>query len=138
MLHALLHLFSTQPQALAEHAQAYADLFGDEFGQAKQALRRRFVLHAVLMCSVTLGVGLGGVALLLWAVTPPAQIHAAWLLLCVPLPALVLALYCWRAAAASRSSDAAMFVNLRQQLASDRAMLVGAQVSAVAAAGGAQ
>jgi uncharacterized membrane protein YqjE len=133
MLHALLHLFSTQPQALAEHAQAYADLFGDEFGQAKQALRRRLVLHAVVMCSVALGVGLAGVALLLWAVTPAAQIHSAWLLLCVPLLPLALALYCWRAAAASRSSDGAFFANLRHQLATDRAMLVGATAAAGAA-----
>ncbi len=135
MLQALFHLFSTQPTALAEHAQAYADLFGEEFGQAKQALRRRFVLHAVVMCSVALGVGLGGVALLLWAVTPPAQIHAPWLMLCVPLPPLLLALCCWRAAGARRSGDSMLFANLRQQLVTDRALLVGTTASAAAAGG---
>jgi len=123
MLHALFHLFTTQPTALAEHAQAYADLFGAEFEEAKHALRRRFVLHAVVMCSVALGVGLGGVALLLWAVTPPAQIHALWLMVCVPLPPLLLALVCMRAASASGSRDGALFVQLRQQWAADRALL---------------
>jgi uncharacterized membrane protein YqjE len=126
MLHALIHLFSTQPTALAEHAQAYADLFGEEFGQAKQALRRRFVLHAVAMCSLALAVGLGGVALLLWAVTPAAQIHAPWVLLFVPLPPLALALWSLRRAASRRCSDSALFANFRQQLQADRALLSSA------------
>lgn len=125
MLHALLHLFSSQPTALAEHAQAYADLVGEEFVQAKQVLRRRFVLHAVTMCGLTVGVGLAGVAMLLWAVTPPAQIHAPWLLFCVPLPPLMLALWCVYAAQSRRGSDSALFATLRQQLASDRALLLG-------------
>jgi uncharacterized membrane protein YqjE len=126
MLRALLYLLAEQPAVLAEHAQAYADLVGEELAQAKRALRRRFVLHAVVMCSVALGVGLGGVALLLWAVTPPAQIHAPWLMVCVPLPPLLLALGCLRAAASTRGSDVALFGNLRQQMAADRAALVSA------------
>lgn len=126
MLHALFHLFSTQPTALAEHAQAYADLFGEELGQASQALRRRFVLQAVALCSLALGLGLAGVALLLWAVTPAGQIHAPWVLFCVPLPPLALALWSVRTAASRRCSDGALFANFRQQLQADRALWVGA------------
>lgn len=130
MLHALFHLFSKQQPALTEHALAYADLLDEEFGQAKQTLRRRFVLHALALCGLTVGVGLTGVALLLWAVTPAAQIHAPWALLCVPLAPLILALCCWRAASSRRASDGALFANLRQQLAADRALLLTAGAAA--------
>lgn len=130
MLHALFYLFSKQPTALAEHAQGYADLIGEDLAQAKQALRRRFVLHAAALCGLTVGVGLIGVALLLWAVTPAAQIHAPWALFCVPLPPLLLALWCARAASSRRGSDSALFANLRQQLVVDRAILTAAGVAA--------
>ncbi|WP_310386194.1 hypothetical protein [Roseateles sp.] len=123
MLQALIHLFTTQPAALTQHVQAYADLFGDEFGLAKQALRKRLVLWAAAICGLSLSMGLAGVALLLWAVTPPEQVHSIWILLGVPLLPLVAALACLWAASAKLSSDGAMFANFRQQLAVDRALM---------------
>ena len=112
----------------------YEDLFGEELGQVKRALQRRLVLHAVVMCSVVLGLGLGGVALLLWAVTPPAQIHAPWALVLAPLPPLAVAAWCLRAAAESQRGDSGLFANLRQQMAVDRALLAASALSPSTAA----
>lgn len=122
--HALALLLSNEPATLAGHAQAYAELLGWELGLAERALRRRFVLHAVAMCSLSLAIGLIGVALLLWAVTPPLQIHAPWVLVCVPLAPMTMGLLCLRAAGSRRSSEAALFANVRQQWALDRAILL--------------
>jgi uncharacterized membrane protein YqjE len=130
MLQALIHLFTTQPAALAQHAQAYADLFGDEFGSAKRALRRRLLLCAAALCGISLSVGLAGVALLLWAVTPPQQIHSPWLLFGAPLLPLLAAWACLWAASAKPSSDSAMFANFRLQLAADRELLLTAKAGA--------
>ena len=123
MLQALIHLLTAQPAALTQHAQAYADLFGDEFGLAKQALRKRLVLWSAAICGLSLSMGLAGVALLLWAVTPPGQVHSIWILFGVPLLPLLAALACLWAASSKLSSDGVMFANFRQQLAVDRALI---------------
>lgn len=115
---------STAPASIASpEAQACVDLFLLELGTAKTALRHRFVLHAIVMCSLALGLGLVGVAALLWAVSPPQHIHAAWMLPCVPMPPLILAWLCWRASASRALSDAALFEQLRQRLLADHAQL---------------
>lgn len=130
MLQALIHLFTTQPAVLTQHALAYADLFGDEFGLAKRALRKRLLLYAAAICGISLSMGLAGVALVLWAVTAPQQIHSAWMLFAVPLLPLLAALTCLWSASARSSSDSAMFANFRQQLAADHALLLTAKASA--------
>jgi uncharacterized membrane protein YqjE len=120
MIHPLLHLIATRPHLLAEHAEAYAELAADEFGRAAAAWKVRLALQVAGLALVAVAFVLAGVALMLWAVTPPAQMHAAWALVVVPLAPLVVALACL--ARAGKPGDTP-FSNLREQMRADLMML---------------
>lgn len=120
-MHPLLHLIATQPQLLADHAEAYADLLGEELGSASAIWKRRLALHAVALCSLGVSAVLGGVALMLWAVIPPADIQAPWALIAGPSLPLAVALGClW---AARPQPSAGTFDNVKRQMKADVAML---------------
>ncbi len=121
MLHPMFRLLATQPGLLADHAEAYAELFGTEFASACERWKRQALLRAVALCSLGVAAVLAGVALMLWAVTPAAQLHAAWLLVLVPLLPALLAWWCLQAAADSAADEA--FGQLRRQLRADASML---------------
>ncbi|MGY4828372.1 hypothetical protein ACVNIS_07340 [Sphaerotilaceae bacterium SBD11-9] len=120
MIHPLLRLVATQPQLLADHAEAYADLFGEELGAASARWKRRVVLKSIGLCLVGVSAALGGVALMLWAVIPPADIHAPWALLVAPLVPLAVAGACWWT---GNARSPAAFEGMRQQMRADVAML---------------
>lgn len=120
MIHPLLRLVATQPQLLAEHAEAYAGLVGDEVARVSAALKRRLALKLVALCLGAVALVLGGVAVMFWAVLPPASVAVPWALVAAPgVPALV-ALACLMAA---RAPAADGFAGLKAQLAADMAML---------------
>jgi hypothetical protein len=124
-MHPLLTLLATRPQLLADHAQAYAGLCHEEFGQSFTAWRRWAMLQAVALCCLSVAVVLGGVALMLWAVTPIAVVHSPWVLWAIPLLPLSVAIVClWMA---SRQSPTDAFGNLGRQLSADMAMLRAAE-----------
>ena len=120
-MHPLFHLIATRPQLLAEHAQAYAALVSAEAGQMAVAWKRSAAHHAAALCSLVVAAVLAGVAVLLWAVVPPAQIQAQWALFVVPLPPVVLALGCLMAARKSTPDNA--FDQLSRQVKADMALL---------------
>ncbi|HET7793152.1 MAG TPA: hypothetical protein VFL64_07180, partial [Rhizobacter sp.] len=72
------------------------------------------------LCLVGVSAALGGVALMLWAVIPPAEIHAPWALLVAPLVPLAAAGVCWWIGSAR---GPAAFEGVRQQMRADVAML---------------
>jgi uncharacterized membrane protein YqjE len=120
-MHPLLHLAATQPQWLAEHAEAYADLVAEQISTASQAFGRRTLLNAVAMCCLGVTAVLAGVALMLWATVPAVDIQAPWALVIAPLlPALVAAV-CLLATRQSGRGHA--FDSLRQQLKADFVLL---------------
>jgi hypothetical protein len=122
VIHPLLRLIATQPQLLADHAEAYADLLGEEIGAATARWKRQAVLAAVGLCLIGVSAVLGGVALMFWAVMRPEDIQAPWALVVAPLLPLAIAIGCF--VAANRSSvPSSPFDNLRQQMRSDVAML---------------
>jgi hypothetical protein len=121
MLHPLLKLIATQPQLLADHAEAYADLIGEEIGTASVRLKRRVVLNSIALCALGVGAVLTGVALMLWAVIPSTSLQHPWALLVVPLFPLVTAAGC--ALAARARPQAGSFDNVRAQIKADVAML---------------
>jgi len=47
MIHPLLKLVATQPQLLADHAEAYAELVGEEFGTVNAVSRVVYTLVGV-------------------------------------------------------------------------------------------
>lgn len=106
MFNPWFELLATRPQMLAEHAAAWAELLAAESAEALSGWRRRLVLQLAAALSAVMGVALAAVALMLWAVTPAAQLNQPWsgaLLLLVPLAVLALALGFWLAA--RRSAD---------------------------------
>ncbi len=101
MLHPLLALAATRPQLLADHASAWAELLSTQAGPAWAHWQRWRLLQLLTVCLLTLATLLAGVALMLWAVMPPAPwplSDRAWALLCVPLLPLVGGLACGLAA----------------------------------------
>jgi hypothetical protein len=121
MIHPLLQLIATQPQLLADHAEAYAELMASEIGAVSAVWKRRAVLNAVALCCLVVAAILAGVALMLWAVIPAAQMQAPWALIAAPLPPAAAALWCLMAARVQ--GDGGAFENLRRQLAADMVML---------------
>ena len=120
-MHPILHLIATQPRLLAEHADAYADLAAAELAQASTEWKRRALLQAGMAVGALVAVLLAGVAVMLWAVTPPAAVHAPWALWLAPgLPALA-ALACLLALRTSAVGNS--FQALRQQVRDDLRML---------------
>ena len=119
-IHPLLRLVATQPHLLADHAEAYAGLVGEELGKTSAELKRRAILGLMALVLLLIGMLLGGVSLLLWSVTPPANMNAPWALVAVPAVPLLIAVGC---AFAARGDNSSQFSDLRQQLAADLALL---------------
>ena len=120
MIHPLLRLAATQPQLLADHAQAYAGLVGEEFERSAGACRQRLLLSAVALGLAIVATVLAGVALMLWAVTPIANLQAPWVLVTAPAVVALLAAAC---ALAARRKHEDGFAGLKQQMSADLALL---------------
>lgn len=126
MIHPLLRLVATQPQLLADHAEAYAGLLGDEIDRSAASFKHRVLLIAVALCSGGVAVVLAGVAVMLWAALPPTAMQAPWALVVAPAVPAGIAIVC---ALLGRSQPGDRFAELKQQVAADLAML--REVSAV-------
>ena len=120
-MHPLFHLIATQPQLLADHAQAYAGLVAAEIPRVSSTFKRKLLLNALALIGLLVGLTLAGVALMLWALNPNLAWPAAWPLLVVPLVPTAAALACLIAAQAR--SERAAFADVRSQATADMAML---------------
>ena len=127
MIHPLFLLIATRPQLLADHAEAYAELAAAEVAQVSATWKRRSLLYALALCCLAVGAVLAGVALMLWAVTPAASMHAPWALIAAPAVPVALALWCLLAVRSQ--AKASGFDNIRQQMKADLAMLREASTS---------
>ncbi|MDD2808106.1 phage holin family protein [Rhodoferax sp.] len=119
-MHPLLALLTRQPQLLADHAQAYTVLFHEELALARSAWQRQLTLRVVALGSLGAALLLGGMAVMLWAVTPLAGNPWAWALFVVPLLPLALAVVCFRMAREPQQRTA--FANLWGQIKADLAL----------------
>ena len=120
MIHPLLRLVATQPQLLADHAEAYAGLVSDEVGKGVNGLKKRLLLNAVALGLIAVAAVLGGVAMMFWAVTPPASIQAPWALWAGPGVPAAVGIVCLLL---GRSQPVDAFAHLKQQMAADLVML---------------
>jgi hypothetical protein len=127
----LMRLLGLPGSLLAAHASAYGQLASLELAREWALWRRRALLQLLGLLASVGAAGLAGVALMLWAVLPPAQMHAPWLLWLVPLVATTMSLLCFRAAQAVQGPPA--FGGLRRQWAADRALLRGGRAQAAVA-----
>ncbi|MGH6645656.1 hypothetical protein [Aquabacterium sp.] len=130
MIRPLLQLMATEPELLANHLQSYAELLGDEVGHFQGQFRRHWVMFAVLALLLTVTVILTGVCLMLWLITPEAQLRqlqlpwALWLV-----PASMAAVCTALAIVMKQEERTPGFLVLRQQIAADIAMLKQATAS---------
>ena len=121
MIHPLFHLIATRPHLLADHAEAYGELAGEELARLGAQWRRRLLLVVVALCCLGVAATRAGVAVMLWAVVPSPGPHTPWALLATPLAPLPLAALClFSARSAARQGP---FESLREQLVADLAML---------------
>ncbi|KPF47791.1 hypothetical protein IP87_21045 [beta proteobacterium AAP121] len=132
MLNPLLQLLALRPAALAEHAQAYAQLAAAEAGDALAAALRRALLGLAALCALAVAAVLAGVALMLGALHPTAPVP--WVLWAVPAVPLVLALLAGWQAQRPAGAGPAPFEVLRAQWQIDSAWLRGVRTPAAAAA----
>jgi hypothetical protein len=135
----LLRLCALPRDLLAAHLRGYGALARLEWGLEVARWRRRALWQALGLAAALGALGLAGVALLLWAVVPPAQVHAPWALWAVPLAPAVVALAC--AWAGRARTQAPAFAGVQRQLAADLAWLRSARGGGVApgpASGGPQ
>ncbi len=117
MAHPFLHLVTTQPELLVAHAQGYAALAADEWRTWMAHWRRRVWLTAATVVCAGVAAVLGGVAVLLWAVSPPLPSGLAWVLWAVP--AVPLALAFWCAALLNATAEVLPWQAVHAQLALD-------------------
>jgi MFS family permease len=119
-MHPLLHLLMAQPGLLGEHAQGYAGLLASEVAELREVAQRRLLWGAATAACASIGVVLGGVALMLWAVMPVQTVGAQWVLLVTPGVPLIAALLCLQAL---RSPAPAAFARTKQQIQADMNLL---------------
>jgi hypothetical protein len=120
----LWDVLATQPKLAADHALAYAQLAGQEAAEYSNLLQRRLLLAISALCCATLSLGLGGVAVMLWFVSPAVHAVLPWPLWIVPLvPALGLA---WCLVQLGSTNTRQSFERLRQQWTADAALFIEA------------
>jgi hypothetical protein len=121
MIHPIFRLIASQPQMLADHAEAYSELVAQEIDAFGARWKRRVLLGAVGLGALGVTLVLAGVAVMLWAVTPDESMRAPWALLIVPAVPGLVALVCFMIVRADAASSG--FKNIRDQFAADVAML---------------
>lgn len=121
MIHPVLHLIATKPQLLADHLEAYAELLGEEVGKSTAVWKRRILLGVVGALLLIIGIVLGGVALMLWGVIPPGNVHSPWVLWAGPLAPFGVGVLCLLMS--SSKAEGSAFRSVKQQLSADLRML---------------
>jgi hypothetical protein len=119
-MHPAFKTLVSQPELLAEHAGAYAQLAAAEVGDVAARLRIKAALGAAAAACGALGLSLAGTALLLLAVVPLSDMPAPWALALAPGVPLFGAAGLWWAQR-RRVLDLGM-ATLRGQIELDRAL----------------
>jgi uncharacterized membrane protein YqjE len=127
MIHPLFRLVAAEPEMVADHLGGYAELLGDELRAWGGGWTRRLMLQLAALGLLAVAVALAGVALIVWAATPMAALHAPWVLWVVPLVPLLAAGGCVVAARTGAPGEG--FAALRRQLAEDGRLLREAAAS---------
>ena len=90
-VHPLLKLAISHPHLVAEHAEAYAALAGEEMKKASSAWAVRIGLFAGAAFMLLIALIWGGIALMIAAAVPSDGSQSDWALWVVPLTPVVIA-----------------------------------------------
>jgi hypothetical protein len=121
MFHPLIRLLARKPHLVASHLGGYVELASAQAQEAVRSLQARLVWTVGAVAGVSVGALLGGVALLIAAAVPVAQMPAPWLLVAGPLAPLLTGALCWWQA--RQRPLAWSMAPMREQLAADVALL---------------
>jgi len=121
MIHPLLQLIATKPHLLGDHVHAYTELIGAEVGKTSKMWISRAVYFGAAAFLLLMGLLFVGIALMLWAVVPPDEMNAPWLLILVPVVPIVAGAFCFFRAKADNKQAA--FDTIKEQLQADMDML---------------
>lgn len=117
MFKLLLKLLVLPPELLKMHAQGYADLASQSWADHVCTLKNRWLLYGLSLVSAALGLGLGGVAVLLWGALPSIDTRTTWVLWALPLVCLALSGLLW--AIAKRLRTRPLMQDIQEQLQLD-------------------
>jgi len=120
MTHPLVYMLAQQPQMLAVHAQAYADLLRLDAGLALQQAQKRAWLCIAAICMATVATMLTGVAAMLWKTLPAAPMAWPEIMVVTPSITWVLAWLLWWAA--RHVSVAPSLTEFKRQISADVAL----------------
>jgi hypothetical protein len=114
-------LARARPHLMAAHAAAYAALAQDEAAASTRLIRRRVLWLALCAGGLLVGTMLLGVALMLWASSPPGTLALPGVFWAVP--ALPLLLAGWAGWVLNRADSLPLWTAVKAQAASDLALL---------------
>jgi Kef-type K+ transport system membrane component KefB len=120
MIHPLFRLLVAEPQLIADHVEAYAQLVTEEAGAMAAQIKHRVLMQVVSLAGLLLGAFFALFALMLWAAVP--ELRAPWVLVAVPAVLLAGGIVCWLMAKTPEEESHGMKA-IREQLAADAAML---------------
>lgn len=121
MIHPLFRLIASEPQMLADHVEAYAELVAEEANAVTHKLKRRVLMHALSLVGLIVATVMASVAVLLWAAIPTENMNAPWALIVAPAVPALLAV--WAHFSAKGPPDSRGLQAIREQMAADAAML---------------
>jgi len=110
-----------RPHLLAAHAASYAALAQAEAAASTRLIRQRALLIALCASGLLVGSILLGVALMLWASSPPGALALPGVLWAVPAVPLLLA--AWAGWSLNRAETWPLWAALKAQAANDMALL---------------
>jgi uncharacterized membrane protein len=112
-----LKIFLLPPDLLKNHFQGYTDLAAQELSEHVHRLKKMGLLWALSAACLLLGLGLGGVAVLLWCTLARSSMPQPWVLPLLPsgLCVLSVVLATW----ACRLRTKVLFPKLRHQVQLD-------------------
>jgi hypothetical protein len=122
MTHPALLILAKNPEILADHAEAYADLITESLKSTMSHWRRRVVCDVAVACCVFLSVIFAGVAAMIWGASTGLVYQGQWLLLGVPIVPLIVAFGLWQFIAKRTDGPDAIEI-VKRQVRADLAVL---------------
>ena len=120
MIHPIFRVLAREPHLLADHAQAYAALVGEQLGEAASSLKQRAVLMVIAGVLLFLGVIFLGVAFMLWGASDGGM-RAPWALFVGPLVPIAAGVACLLAGKGKTMTSP--LDKVREQMSADISML---------------
>jgi hypothetical protein len=122
MTHPALLILAKNPEMLADHAEAYADLISESLRGMMVHWRRRAICDIAVAVCLMLSAVFTGMAAMLWGASTAVSYQAPWLLVGIPILPLLIALGLWQFARKQSYGTEALEI-VKRQVQADLAVL---------------